>query len=233
MDLGWVGVQLFFVLSGYLITGILLDTKTRQGYWRAFLGRRVLRIFPLYYAVLLAAFVIAPLVAGVPTPGHEHQVWLWTYLYNWAEPLGRGVDWLPHFWSLAVEEQFYLVWPLVVLAMSERALWRVCVMLILAAVAARTGLRLATQGTMGAYMFTICRIDALALGAIAAIAIRDAPMRAWLAAHRLAVRWGALAFFVLTIVATLAARPAPGCGPRPTATRRSRWCSPCSCSTWP
>src|SRR5438045_445958 len=83
LDRGWVGVQLFFVLSGFLITGILLDTRKADNYYRAFLGRRLLRIFPLYYAVLFGAFVVTPLVAH-PIDGHEHQIWLWTYLGNWA-----------------------------------------------------------------------------------------------------------------------------------------------------
>ncbi|HZJ61945.1 MAG TPA: acyltransferase [Kofleriaceae bacterium] len=116
-DFGWVGVQLFFVLSGYLISGILLDTRGAPGYYRAFFGRRVLRIFPLYYGVLFLCLVLLPVLGLAPDAllaDRRHSVWLWTYLINWAEPLGAAIAVFPHFWSLAVEEQFYLVWPFVV-----------------------------------------------------------------------------------------------------------------------
>ena len=209
MDFGWVGVQLFFVLSGFLITGILLDTRRSPGYWRAFLGRRVLRIFPLYYAVLIAAFVVAPLVTGNPTPGHEHQVWLWTYLANWAEPFGLTVPWFPHFWSLAIEEQFYLVWPLLVRVLSARALVRVCAVLVVVALVSRIALRVGGYGSQGAYMFTICRFDALALGAIAAVLVRTPAPRAWVEARRGLLRRATLALVVVTVIVT---RGAPRSG---------------------
>lgn len=209
MDFGWVGVQLFFVLSGFLITGILLDTRRRPGYWRAFLGRRVLRIFPLYYTVLIGAFVVAPRITGRPTPGHEHQIWLWTYLANWAEPFGLGVPWFPHFWSLAIEEQFYLVWPLLVRALSPRALVRVCGGLTVVALISRIALRVAGYGSQGAYMFTICRFDALALGAVAAVVVRTPEPRAWVEARRGPLRAATLALLLITVILT---RGAPRSG---------------------
>jgi peptidoglycan/LPS O-acetylase OafA/YrhL len=171
MELGWAGVQLFFVLSGFLITGILLDTRDGAGYYRVFFARRVLRIFPLYYAALAAAFIVAPLVIGQAT-GHENQLWLWVYLSNWVEPFGLGVAAFPHFWSLAVEEQFYFVWPWVVRAARGRALPILCAVLIVVAFAARLALRLLHVNTEAPYQWTICRFDALALGALAAWALR-------------------------------------------------------------
>jgi peptidoglycan/LPS O-acetylase OafA/YrhL len=170
-DFGWVGVQLFFVLSGFLITGVLLDTKTSDRYYRTFFSRRVLRIFPLYYATLFVAFVLAPLFTA-HAPDGRHQIWLWTYLSNWAAPTGREVVEFPHFWSLAVEEQFYLVWPFVVHALATRRLLQLCVVLFLAAFAIRTGLRLVGVGPEPVYMWTICRMDSLAAGAAVAAALR-------------------------------------------------------------
>jgi len=208
MDFGWVGVQLFFVLSGFLITGILLDSRRARRYYRGFITRRALRIFPLYYVVLFAAFAITPLVAH-PLPGHEHQVWLWTYLGNWVEPYGRGVPLFPHFWSLAIEEQFYLAWPLVVRALSPRALAWTCAALGIAALASRVGLRAAGEGPAGPYMFTICRVDALAAGAAAALAIRSPRVLAGLTRRRTLLRWGGLALIAVTIVVT---RGAPRTG---------------------
>src|SRR5262249_3296296 len=126
---GWSGVTLFFVLSGYLITGILYNDKGSEGYFRNFYIRRTLRIFPLYYGTLAAAFLIWQLLAphwqAHATPGG--QVWLWTYITNY----GLLVDWrsisvFGHFWSLAIEEHFYLLWPIVILRCSRRQAMAVC-----------------------------------------------------------------------------------------------------------
>ncbi len=183
LDLGWIGVQLFFVLSGFLITGILLDTRRAEGYYKNFLIRRVLRIFPLYYAVLFVAFVIAPHIVNVP-PGHgEHQLWLWTYLANFAEPFGRGEPVFPHFWSLAVEEQFYIVWPLVVYLVGRKGTIGVGIALVAIAIAARIYVR-GHYNELAAYTFTPCRMDALAIGAIAAAMIRGERTRSVIAHQR-------------------------------------------------
>jgi peptidoglycan/LPS O-acetylase OafA/YrhL len=172
MELGWVGVQLFFVLSGFLITGILLDTARSEHYYRAFFGRRVLRIFPLYYAVLLLVLVLVPLVTGSQPEGHQHQLWLWVYLSNWVAPLGLGVTVLGHFWSLAVEEQFYLTWPFLVRWLAGRRLAVLCGLLVVVAPASRVLLRALGVGPEPVYEFTVCRIDALAMGSAAAWALR-------------------------------------------------------------
>jgi peptidoglycan/LPS O-acetylase OafA/YrhL len=116
---GWMGVDLFFVLSGFLITGILLDTKSKTGYYRTFYTRRALRILPLYYAVLL-------ILAVLTRTGWVNRTASWAflglsffYLSNVTElfsvPMQYGV-----LWSLAVEEHFYLLWPAVVRSLSRR-----------------------------------------------------------------------------------------------------------------
>lgn len=122
---GGFGVQLFFVLSGFLITGILLRCRqkteafgvSRAGVLRQFYIRRVLRIFPIYYLTLFVFWHVG--VAAVKEP----MVWHLTYLTNVYITL-KGHFWPPagHFWSLAVEEQFYLIWPCAVLFLPRRAL---------------------------------------------------------------------------------------------------------------
>jgi peptidoglycan/LPS O-acetylase OafA/YrhL len=204
-NFGWVGVQLFFVLSGYLITGILLDTRTAPGYYRGFFGRRVLRIFPLYYAVLVVALVILPALGLAPPrllEDRAHWIWLWTYLVNWTEPFGAGVAAFPHFWSLAVEEQFYLVWPFVVRRATPRRVLHVAIALAVIALASRIGLRIADFNEQGPYMFTICRMDALGLGAAVAAAVRIPALHARIVDRRRGILGGAAVLFVAGLLAT-------------------------------
>jgi peptidoglycan/LPS O-acetylase OafA/YrhL len=166
LDTGWVGVQLFFVLSGFLITRVLLGSKGSRDYFASFFARRALRIFPLYYSALLAAFVLWPLLGGQPRVLAEDSSWgLWFYLSNWTGPLGLGGESLPHFWSLAVEEQFYLFWPLVVLRLGARRLLQTCLALAVLSGALREVMVLAAVSPEVIYSITPCRLDALALGA--------------------------------------------------------------------
>ncbi len=171
LGMGWVGVDLFFVLSGFLITSILWEAKQSKGYFRNFYMRRVLRIFPLYYGVLFVAFAVIPLVRPYHSLEYQnvarHQAWLWTYLCNFTHLEWAGFT---HFWSLAVEEQFYLVWPAVVLLLNRRALMSTCAALIVAALVIRL-FRVATHcDPQMTYYFTPCRMDALATGALLALA---------------------------------------------------------------
>ena len=153
---GLLGVQLFFVLSGYLITGILLDTKEKPGYFKNFLARRGLRIYPLYYAVL--AFVV---LSGFI---NRHGVNWWTYLLyisNLVYPGGVQPAPLGPVWSLAVEEQFYLVWPIIVWVLQRESLRRFSVGLVVLVGIARFILPLPAQNTL-------FQLDALAAGAFVA-----------------------------------------------------------------
>ena len=114
---GWIGVDLFFVLSGFLITGILADSRNVIGRARAFYVRRALRILPLYYGVLVTLFVVIPILHPLHTQEYQtlarEQWWYWTYLQNWRIASAHSIDGgsLVWFWSLAIEEQFYLIWP--------------------------------------------------------------------------------------------------------------------------
>jgi len=172
-DSGWTGVQLFFVLSGFLITGILLDTRRSANYFSSFFGRRVLRIFPLYYGSLFVMFVVLPWLGALPAlfkHDHEHQAWFWFYLSNW-----RADNWeaFPHYWSLAVEEQFYLLWPLVVHRCSARRLLAVCGALTISSFIVRLGMRWADVKPALVYTSSLCRMDALAMGAAVAVVVRN------------------------------------------------------------
>lgn len=178
LHVGARGVDLFFVLSGFLITGILFDAKGKAGYFRNFYMRRSLRIFPLYYGSLLLFLVFLPLVFGSSytlfAEGREHQAWLWLYGSNvlmgltGAWNLGR----FDHFWSLAVEEHFYFVWPLVIFCCNRRqALWA-CGITCGLALVARTTWTAITGNDVAMYVWTPFRMDGLALGGWLALALR-------------------------------------------------------------
>jgi peptidoglycan/LPS O-acetylase OafA/YrhL len=173
---GWMGVDLFFVLSGLLITGILLDTKPSEGYFRNFYARRCLRIWPLYYSVLLFMFVLVPIL--LPTEAHtvfeaRSSPW-WAYplfLQNFLVPIpSMATGALGVTWSLAVEEQFYLVWPLVVRFCSKAQLRKIAVAVICFSPVLRFYL---SRHQVNIYSNTFCRLDGLMAGALLALAIRS------------------------------------------------------------
>lgn len=215
---GWVGVRIFFVLSGFLITGILYDTRHAERRWSVFYIRRALRIFPLYYAVLIVGLLLFPVFHWV-----VHPSWiLWPfYLQNysrflWPHAVASGLTdhlrssrfhdptfflYYGHFWSLAVEEQFYLVWPLVVFAVQRReTLMKFCVAVILAL----PFVRLICALTLPIILlnagiedrFTPLQCDSLLLGGLLALWIRGpAPDMTRLAKQ---VLWGLLGIGVVS-----------------------------------
>jgi peptidoglycan/LPS O-acetylase OafA/YrhL len=173
--LGGSGVDLFLVLSGFLITGILYDTKDHFSYFRGFYIRRTLRIFPLYYGVLILGFVILPMFGRVSDgAAASHQLWLWCYssniLISWKNELALGK--FNHFWSLAVEEHFYLVWPWIIYYASRRTAIKICGWCMVVAMVCRAALALSGDHLVAAYTLTPCRIDALATGGILALWVR-------------------------------------------------------------
>lgn len=121
--LGQLGVDLFFVLSGFLITDILLGTINTKNYFKNFYARRVLRIFPVYYLSLILFLLVLPtFFSGIDIRYYsDNQVFLWTYLQNWLyvfkDPAPNNL--LLPLWSLAVEEQFYLLWPLAIIIFKK------------------------------------------------------------------------------------------------------------------
>jgi peptidoglycan/LPS O-acetylase OafA/YrhL len=181
---GWIGVDLFFVLSGFLITGILLDAKGKDHYFRNFYARRALRIFPLYYGFLFLWFWVAPAVIGLDpngpfARGRESQLWFWTYMSNNLSVVKGAVipHGLNHFWTLAIEEQFYLVWPAIVLLVSSRRLRTICLWLIPLGLATRIWLMTTPYGHTAGYVLTPARIATLGIGAWLASAMREPHIR--------------------------------------------------------
>lgn len=178
-DWGWVGVDLFFALSGFLISGILLDSRERPNYFRNFYMRRTLRIFPLYYAVLgLITFAI-PLLTHRSIQLGGDWPWIWAYMANLR--IAEQGHWLyapssltlDHFWSLAVEEQFYLFWPVVVLLLGQRRLLWACAVAIVTASVFRCYLVEVSPHYGAPYVHTLARLDVLCWGAVAAVAHRQ------------------------------------------------------------
>jgi len=170
---GWCGVTLFFVLSGFLITGILWQGRHHAHWWKNFYVRRCLRIFPLYYFVLAILFLVIPAVTTVPPALEEarrHQAWLWTYTANFflAAKASWALTYVSHFWSLAIEEHFYLLWPLVVFSFRRETLERICLWVIGAALALRIALSLAGVSELSISVLTPCRVDTLCVGALLA-----------------------------------------------------------------
>jgi peptidoglycan/LPS O-acetylase OafA/YrhL len=173
---GWMGVDLFFVLSGFLITGILYDTKGSMHYFRQFYARRFLRIFPLYYVALALFLIVLPWQQTFDSVRRELRgdaVWYWTYLYNMRVAVTGFLpsSALGHFWSLAVEEQFYLIWPIVVLWLGRKHLIVTCTVAVVAALACRLALS-STGYVVLPDVWMPARMDALAVGAFIALMIR-------------------------------------------------------------
>ncbi len=170
---GWSGVDLFFVLSGFLITGILLDSRDSPHYFRNFYARRTLRIFPLYYAFLaVMMFLVAP-ASGEFDEMRRTQAWYWSYAANWLYAIdNRWSGPATHLWSLAIEEQFYIFWPLLVYLLSRRRVLVLCACLILGAPCLRALFLCSGSRWLMAYAATPCRLDPLAVGALIAATIR-------------------------------------------------------------
>ncbi len=177
-DLGWIGVDAFFVLSGFLITGILIDSRPQEHFFRNFYARRTLRIFPLYYGFL---FLVILTVQWQGKHWSSSLGLLLTYVENLPLhqlPQLTNAGWvnLNHFWSLAIEEQFYLFWPLLVFLL--RTPKRVLAAAALGA-AFSIGVRLSLWHTPLAvaqpyvlYSWTPARLDELFAGAMLAVLVR-------------------------------------------------------------
>ena len=172
---GWMGVDLFFVLSGFLITGILLEAKQSAAYFKNFYARRCLRIWPLYYSLLIFMFLVVPHlhpsdarnIFERSSPWWAYPIFLQNFLVAVpAEAAGAlGVT-----WSLAIEEQFYLVWPLIVRYFSSSQIKRIALIVILASPPLRFFL---AHHHVNIYSNFFCRLDGLMAGALLAVMLRS------------------------------------------------------------
>jgi peptidoglycan/LPS O-acetylase OafA/YrhL len=173
MSYGWTGVDLFFALSGFLITGILLATRTDRHYLTTFYARRAIRIFPIYYTTLIFVLLFVTLLPSFSDRVPPKSQWPLYFVFatNWI-PVFSGV-WPPnvigHFWSLAVEEQYYLVWPFVILLLARRTVATVAVSLAFAALVARCIVVIGHGPSVAVDLSTFTRCDSLALGSLGAI----------------------------------------------------------------
>jgi peptidoglycan/LPS O-acetylase OafA/YrhL len=181
-EAGWLGVDLFFVLSGFLITGILLKTKNRKAYYKTFFARRVLRIFPLYYLFLACAFFVLPSFAHLhedtalfgKVPSDSWPFWLYIPNLLFAqEAMFSGGRHLHVTWSLGIEEQFYLFWPFLIAILPRRLLnWGVplaiCTSLTMRLIAFENGAH-----WVSLFNHTLYHSDGLFFGALACLLIQS------------------------------------------------------------
>jgi peptidoglycan/LPS O-acetylase OafA/YrhL len=207
---GWSGVELFFVISGFLITRILFRTKGSATYYKSFYARRALRIFPLYYVYILFFLFLLPQIANRCLPEINN---IWTF---WGEPrwplrasvlfyyynfvvaaLHSHLPLVNHFWSLSVEEHFYLLWPLIVASFGRRSLMRICLAGCGLSFILRCWLAHLSSGKVDVFVLTPCRLDGIFLGAWLALALADP------GDERL-VQWWAGRAFAISLVAVTA-----------------------------
>lgn len=180
---GWMGVELFFMLSGFLITGKLLESVHHKNYYSSFYVKRILRIVPLYYAVLLFFFCVLHLVnkSFITTSFldlKEIQIYYWTFSENFWEAKYGWPDniTIVHFWSLACEMQFYLIWPFIIKVLYKKSYWLITTLLILIVLAflfRLFGKNFFDLHDIFRYTLLPSRIDAFAGGALLYVFIKN------------------------------------------------------------
>ena len=188
---GWIGVNLFFVLSGFLITGVLLDSKSRPDFYRRFYVRRALRILPAYYTLLLLLLLLrssSPAFVGLS----------FIYLANVTSFFGVACGYGP-LWSLAVEEHFYIFWPAVVRNFTAKHLaWVSAAVVVLSPAMRAISFSLGWKEGLDWYTWFVA--DGLAAGALLAIVLRSG-------ISRLTVKRLCALLFVASVIAAIAGGP--------------------------
>jgi peptidoglycan/LPS O-acetylase OafA/YrhL len=185
--LGWTGVDLFFVLSGFLIGGILLDVRASPNYFKTFYLRRFYRIVPIYYLWIAAYILVCAFSSEVFRPRMTAGLFLFLQNFGFEYHSQMATAWFLPAWSLAVEEQFYLLAPLVIRLVSRRGLYTLLATVIAAAPILRTWIHyhVPYNGVSLSLAYTLmpCRADALAIGILMALLWRNRTFRAWLGDH--------------------------------------------------
>ncbi len=178
MYAGWLGVDIFFVLSGFFITRILVEDRHRPDYWSRFYLRRAGRILPALLAVFVVSFVYLRVAQPQIRLGAAVLLPAVFFLENWTVLNGATMPLLSQIWSLAIEEQFYLLWPWSAKRLSEWQLLRLSMALIAICELTRFGLAVAHAPAAFPYALTPSRMDGIALGAAMALAMRSHRLRA-------------------------------------------------------
>lgn len=207
VGLGYTGVDLFFVLSGFLITGILVRSKDQPNYFKNFYARRALRIWPIYYVLLLLTFGLLPVVA----PALKHAIFErshpWQSFPFFVQNLmanGQGAfDTVRVTWSLAIEEQFYLAWPVIVWLAPRRMLKPLAVSAVLLSLFVRWSVQYGLIPPVNIYTNTATRLDGLGLGAFLALWIPETESST-------VKRWGLTACALTLLVGGMAGWLRPG-----------------------
>jgi peptidoglycan/LPS O-acetylase OafA/YrhL len=209
LAMGWTGVDLFFVLSGFLITGILIDTKAAQNRGKSFYARRILRIFPIYYLTIFLVLIAQQHIEWIRAVA-EMQMWpdrlsYLLYFKNFVPLWHQGEahqTLLSHFWSLAGEEQFYCLWPLVVWHLSTKSIYRVCAAALCFTLLLRT--ILSAHFGYGAWMLfcPLTRSDGLFVGSGLAALLASG----YRLSHRHLLTWGSGGVATLLLVVVLRGR---------------------------
>jgi peptidoglycan/LPS O-acetylase OafA/YrhL len=202
------GFDLFLVLSGFLIAGQLLDSTGSANFLSNFWIRRLARVLPVFYLLVLTFFLMQSL-KSTPHPAwldvllFDHAMPLWTYplfMQNFAQAAdggSGGAQWVALTWLTAVEMQFYVVIPFLIRGLTRRALVKVALTCIVLALAVRAAAWAISGSWFTGYFLLPGRMDALMLGVLVAVAIRDAPTRAWFGRHRLLLDGVALCIIAL------------------------------------
>ena len=183
---GWVGVDLFFVLSGFLITSILIQNRRNKSYLGVYFSRRFLRIIPVYFLALLFLFILLPVVApAIITYSYgeliQHQEWYWLFAINIFYALHGFPDNITtvHFWSLACEMQFYIIWPLILAIFRDnfkQILIALLTLIILSMVFRVVGEKLFQLNEIYRYVLLPSRLDAFCAGALLYMSVISKPV---------------------------------------------------------